>query len=127
MHSPTAQAPEKNTGAEYDSLGLFSEEIYNKLGLKGTDEDDTILDAVLIDSRDFSPTEYLRRVHGQTSFENLKKGMIYLSEIISQEETLLKDILKSNFDRFVNAKGTIDSKPIVFVKPFHECFIHRCL
>lgn len=108
---------EENTSAEYDSLGIFKEEIYGKLGLKGTDEDDAVLDAVLIDSPDFSPTEYLRRVHGQTSFQNLKNGMVHLRELIAQEEALLKDILKSNFDRFVNAKGTIDStdNPFAFL------------
>ena len=96
-------------GAEFDSLGIFSEEIYAKLGLKGTDEDDAILDAVLIDSEDFSPIQYLRRVHPRTSFEQLKKGILHLQEVIHLEETILKDILKSNFDRFVNAKSTIDS------------------
>jgi hypothetical protein len=110
MQSPTECSADSGHPPESDCLGIYNEELYKLLNLKGTDDDDMILDAILIDSSTFSPSDYLCRVHQKTTFEQLKNGLVHLQEVIHQEETLLKDILKSNFDRFVNAKGTIDSK-----------------
>lgn len=112
---------------EIDSLGLLEGNIFEKLCLKGEEEDDAILDAVLIDSPHFCPMTYLKLIHKEASYDDLKLGLGRLKEKIVLEELSLKSVLKGNFDRFVNAKSTVDSKEDAYKLSFFlTCFLSWC-
>lgn len=59
-------------------------------------------------SKNFSPSAFLRDVHGNTPSPALEQGLNSLSQSIAQKSGSLKDLVENNFDRFVAAKGTIE-------------------
>ena len=63
----------------------------------------------LLSSTTFNPALYLSRVHGNSSTDDLYRGLDFLSRSIDQKSASLKVLVESNFERFVRAKSTIDS------------------
>lgn len=56
----------------------------------------------------FHPQEFLKVVHCETSFEQLSKGLQHLSNSMDEKSELLRNLVKQNFDIFVNAKNSVD-------------------
>jgi len=73
-----------------------------------TDDHMHIGSRYLVSSKHFSPAAFLRDVHATTPSPMLQQGLSYLSQSIAQKSGSLKDLVESNFDRFVAAKGTIE-------------------
>jgi exocyst complex component 2 len=62
-----------------------------------------------VSSKHFSPAAFLRDVHASTPSPTLQQGLNYLSQSIAQKSGSLKELVETNFDRFVAAKATIEN------------------
>jgi hypothetical protein len=58
---------------------------------------------------EFDPVIFLREFHGETKREDLVAGRSHLQQHLSRGHSLLKALVKHNFDRFINCQNTIDS------------------
>lgn len=65
--------------------------------------------SILLSSSNFDARLCLRLVHQFTSYEDLIKAGEFLNLGIEARKTVLKLLVRENFDRFVNAKNSIDS------------------
>lgn len=65
--------------------------------------------SILLSSSNFDARLCLRLVHQYTSYEDLIRAGEYLQKAITARKTVLKLLVRENFDRFVNAKNSIDS------------------
>ncbi|KAJ1765850.1 Exocyst complex component S5 [Coemansia sp. RSA 2523] len=61
-----------------------------------------------ISSHNFSPTEFMQTVHGDTPYGELVQGARLLRESVTQGTEALKILVHNNFDRFVDARIKID-------------------
>ena len=68
----------------------------------------TFSPVILLSSTNFDPQLFLRQVHQFTSYEELSQAADYLARSLALREDTLKTLVKQNFDRFVNAKNSID-------------------
>ncbi|KAH7359824.1 exocyst complex component Sec5-domain-containing protein [Pyrenochaeta sp. MPI-SDFR-AT-0127] len=62
----------------------------------------------LLSSTTFSPSLFLSQVHSDASTDSLLAGLDFLSRSIEKKSASLKNLVESNFERFVGAKATID-------------------
>ncbi|KAL7266939.1 Exocyst complex component S5 [Rhizina undulata] len=94
---------------EPDPLGSTDSvvRVLKKRGLP-VDENSRLRNRYLISSKTFSPPAFLRDVHANTTSPQLEQGLSHLSSSIAQKSGSLKQLVESNFDRFVAAKGTIE-------------------
>jgi len=65
--------------------------------------------SLLLSSPNFDARLYLRLVHQYTSFDELVSAQDHLRDSLKLRQETLKSLVKQNFDRFVNAKNSIDS------------------
>ncbi|CAG8604734.1 2351_t:CDS:10 [Ambispora gerdemannii] len=63
----------------------------------------------LVGTKSFNPKLFLRKVHQDTSFNELLTGANQLRNTLDQKSEALKNLVQDNFDRFVSAKNTIDT------------------
>ncbi|CAG8621305.1 2618_t:CDS:10, partial [Ambispora leptoticha] len=63
----------------------------------------------LVGTKSFNPKLFLRKVHQDTSFNDLLIGANQLRNTLDQKSEALKNLVQDNFDRFVSAKNTIDT------------------
>ena len=66
------------------------------------------LPSILLSSPHFNAVSFLTQVHAETSFAALLRGYETLQASVSQRSDTLKELVKQNFDRFVNAKNAIE-------------------
>ncbi|GAX79929.1 hypothetical protein CEUSTIGMA_g7369.t1 [Chlamydomonas eustigma] len=59
-------------------------------------------------SDSFDPELYLATFHVESTLSQLRKGMRHLDNELSERTGQLKQLIKSNFERFISCKGTID-------------------
>jgi hypothetical protein len=69
----------------------------------------TTTPSLLLSSPNFDARLYLRLVHQSTSYEDLVSAQGHLEKALSLRREMLKSLVKQNFDRFVNAKNSIDT------------------
>jgi hypothetical protein len=62
----------------------------------------------MISKEEFNPRHFLRSVHKTTTLSELEKGILSLKSSVEKRQVVLKELVKSNFDRFINAKNVID-------------------
>ncbi|PVU92929.1 hypothetical protein BB561_003534 [Smittium simulii] len=124
---PALQQDQKNTEPQLDAVPsksfryapVFKD--YDPLGLKPSildsvfDPNASLGNAVLsnqgtyfVSHKQFSPKQFLTRVHGKTSFQELCKGASGLKKSMAQRSEALKVLVQNNFDSFVDAKNKID-------------------
>lgn len=65
--------------------------------------------SILLSSVNFDARLCLRLVHQFTAYEDLVKANETLNENLQTRKNVLKLLVRENFDRFVNAKNSIDS------------------
>jgi exocyst complex component 2 len=63
----------------------------------------------MLSSTTFAPEAFLATTHDQDTASDLLAGANYLAKSIDQQSAPLKNLVESNFERFVRAKATIDS------------------
>lgn len=73
------------------------------------DEDSRVRNKFLLSSTTFSPAYFLSQTHPNASTDDLVQGLNYLTNSIDQKSASLKELVESNFERFVRAKATIDN------------------
>jgi exocyst complex component 2 len=73
------------------------------------DDDSRVRNKFLLSSTTFSPAYFLSQTHPNASTEDLVQGLKYLTNSIDQKSASLKELVESNFERFVRAKATIDN------------------
>lgn len=95
---------------ESDALGIQGS-VVNGLRSKGLNVDGNIRERnqFLLSSTTFIPGAYLSKVHDSASTDDLYQGLRYLSQSIDQKSASLRDLVESNFERFVRAKSVIDN------------------
>jgi exocyst complex component 2 len=71
-----------------------------------------------LSSPSFDPRVYLVEVHGDSTAAELETGTLRLQGMVDKRTETLKALVKENFDRFVNAKDTVDGT-------FFSCFCSR--
>lgn len=64
--------------------------------------------SIIITQTSFDARAFLREVHGDTPYSELLKGRSNLQRACQQRNTSLKNLVKQNFDRFVNAKNATE-------------------
>lgn len=64
--------------------------------------------SLLLSSSNFDARLYLRLVHQYTSYNELSQAQAHLHQALELRRETLKSLVKQNFDRFVNAKNSID-------------------
>ena len=52
--------------------------------------------------------EYLGSIHGDVSFDDLKKGSLFLNANLQQNTLQLKQFVQQNIQRYVTCKDTVD-------------------
>lgn len=70
---------------------------------------DSIPPSILLSSPNFDARLCLRLVHQYTSYEDLIRACEQLEAGIEARRGVLKLLVRENFDRFVNAKNSIDA------------------
>ena len=95
---------------EADPLGGIST-VIQSLKQRGLpiDEDVRLRNKFLLSSTTFSPAYFLSQTHPNATTEDLVQGLRYLTNSIDQKSASLKELVESNFERFVRAKATIDN------------------
>ncbi|KAK0840253.1 Exocyst complex component S5 [Friedmanniomyces endolithicus] len=73
------------------------------------EEDLALRNRFMLTSTSFSPALFLSHVHRDASTEDLLRGLDFLSRSIEQKSASLKVLVKSNFEKFVRAKATMDN------------------
>ena len=66
-------------------------------------------DQFLLASPTFSPPLFLSQLHSNESTQALLHGLDFLSRSIDQKTAALKQLVESNFERFIKAKAVIDA------------------
>lgn len=64
--------------------------------------------SIIITEDNFDARAFLREVHGETSYPELLRGQRNLLAATEQRNLSLKNLVKQNFDRFVNAKNATE-------------------
>ncbi|BFZ60508.1 Exocyst complex component S5 [Saitoella coloradoensis] len=92
-----------------DPLGMV-DSVSNALRRKGVqiDTDPKVRAQFMITSKTFQPRTFLRDVHANASYSELRTGQDWLQHSIEQRRDDVKELVGQNFDRFVTAKSTID-------------------
>lgn len=95
---------------EADPLGGINS-VIQSLKQRGLpiDEDVRLRNKFLLSSTTFSPAYFLSQTHPNASTDDLVQGLRYLTNSIDQKSASLKELVESNFERFVRAKATIDN------------------
>ena len=95
---------------EPDALGIQAS-VVNELRSKGINVDGNVRERnqFLLSSTTFIPGAYLSQIHDGASTDDLYMGLRYLSQSIDQKSASLRDLVESNFERFVRAKSVIDN------------------
>ncbi|KAI5814277.1 exocyst complex component Sec5-domain-containing protein [Pyronema omphalodes] len=95
---------------ESDPLGT-TDSVVRVLRQRGLPVEDNVRlrSRYLVSSKHFSPAAFLRDVHASTPSPTLQQGLNYLSQSIAQKSGSLKELVETNFDRFVAAKATIEN------------------
>ena len=94
---------------EPDPLGM-APSVASELRRRGLPvESDALRNRFMLSSTSFSPQLFLSQVHQDASTEDLLCGLEFLSRSIEQKSASLKVLVESNFERFVEAKATIDN------------------
>lgn len=70
---------------------------------------DSATPSILLSSPNFDARLCLRLVHQYTSYADLVRAIDHLNESVQTRKNVLKFLVRENFDRFVNAKNSIDS------------------
>lgn len=65
--------------------------------------------SILLNSPNFDARLCLRLVHQYTSYEDLIRAVEHLKMSFESRKSVLKLLVRENFDRFVNAKNSIDA------------------
>ena len=63
----------------------------------------------MLSSTTFAPETFLATTHDQDTADDLISGANFLARSIDQQSAPLKNLVESNFERFVRAKATIDN------------------
>lgn len=63
----------------------------------------------LLSSTNFTPSLFLSQVHANADSKNLVAGLDVLTRSIDEKSASLKELVETNFERFVKAKATIDN------------------
>ena len=100
------------------AMNILSEDTKDPLGLKGdlsghlvlcgSDTDEYLFDSIMISSPTFQPAVLLKTIHKNTNFHDLEYGMENLQESLEGKLDGMKNFIRQNFERFVNAKISID-------------------
>ncbi|EXJ63963.1 hypothetical protein A1O7_00298 [Cladophialophora yegresii CBS 114405] len=95
---------------EPDPLGAPGTVLSN-LRQKGlpVDADTRLKNKFMLSSTTFAPEAFLATTHDQDTASDLVAGSNYLAKSIDQQSAPLKNLVESNFERFVRAKATIDN------------------
>jgi exocyst complex component 2 len=64
--------------------------------------------SIIITQSSFDARAFLTQVHADTSYEDLHRGRQNLMKASQQRNESLKNLVKQNFDRFVNAKNSTE-------------------
>lgn len=94
---------------ETDALGsgqLVSKILYDRGIIK---TDDGAPPKYCLDSKSFDARAYIRNVHRKATQNDLLRGQQYLESNVELKASSLKDLVESNFDRFVSSKRVIDN------------------
>lgn len=75
----------------------------------------SIDESLKITSKNFDSSLFLRTVHANTSYADLERGMRHLESSINERTDTLRAMVKNDFDRFVNAKSSIDGRSLLDV------------
>lgn len=67
------------------------------------------INSIVITQANFDPRGFLKEVHFETSFNDLLRGRQNLERASLQRNESLKNLVKQNFDRFVNAKNSTEA------------------
>ncbi|KAG9296285.1 hypothetical protein G9A89_014877 [Geosiphon pyriformis] len=118
-------APNQNNGTSVDSARgdeRWSLDDTDPLGLKKSvfadyakhnalDTYESLIERTqfLVGTKTFNPKLFLRKVHHDTSFNDMLNGADRLRSTLDQKSEALKNLVQDNFDRFVSAKNTIDT------------------
>ena len=74
-----------------------------------------------IDSSDFDAAAFLAVVHADTSFEAMRAGYRNLKQVVVARKEALRELVKQNFDRYIDAKNTVKRKQGNFCLNFGQC------
>ncbi|KAJ3041591.1 hypothetical protein HDV00_009068 [Rhizophlyctis rosea] len=92
-----------------DPLGI-KESIYGRKNRRmNLTADSSQISHLLITSKNFNPTQFLREVHRTTSYRDFELGAERLQAAIDDRMDVIRNLVKTHFAKFVNAKSTIDS------------------
>ncbi|KAF0492794.1 exocyst complex component Sec5-domain-containing protein [Gigaspora margarita] len=97
-----------------DPLGLKKSVLWQDLSSSKRSTQD-VLDEMqeksqlLVSAKSFNPKYFLRKVHKDTSYNDLLSGAELLRYTLDQKSEALRNLVQDNFDRFVSAKNTIDT------------------
>lgn len=103
--APDIAALPETVPGDADPLGLkgeYSKDIGSRRLSVSRDQ------AILLSSPSFSPREFFAKVHAETDYSSVQRGIANLESAINGSADALKDLVKANFDKFVSAKNTID-------------------
>lgn len=94
---------------EPDPLGSTTS-IISVLRSRGVDISDfSKRNKYFISSTSFSPRIFLRDMHPDATYDNLVNALNYLETTISERSEALKYLVEHDYDRFVQAKSSLDS------------------
>ncbi|KAL1921037.1 uncharacterized protein VTP21DRAFT_11672 [Calcarisporiella thermophila] len=65
--------------------------------------------SIIMNNKAFDPRKYVAEMHKDTSYNDLVAELERMRTSIDQRAEALKSLVHSNFDRFVNAKNTLDN------------------
>ena len=95
---------------EPDPLGASST-VVSSLSTRSlpVEADARLRNKYMLSSTTFAPETFLATTHDQDTTEDLTAGAQYLAKSIEQQSAPLKNLVETNFERFVRAKATIDN------------------
>lgn len=94
---------------EPDPLGSTTS-VVSVLKARGIDvSDPSKRNRYLISSTSFAPRLFLRDVHPDATYDNLVNSLSYLESTISERSEALRYLVEHDYDRFVQAKSSLDS------------------
>ncbi|PJF18349.1 Exocyst complex component sec5 [Paramicrosporidium saccamoebae] len=64
--------------------------------------------SIVVTNANFDPRSFLKEIHGDTDFDSLVRGRHNLESASYQRNESLKNLVKQNFERFVNAKNSTE-------------------
>eukprot|EP00158_Paraphelidium_tribonemae_P009698 Partr_v1_DN28932_c1_g1_i6_m24812 putative Exocyst complex component len=116
-----AQSPSVDKPAPIDGHNYYDDNSVDPLGIKESLGSKHMLssnpkgfqkrakNSILLTSRDFDAKKFLVETHRNTPYADLHSGYNNLVNLVDKRNATLKMLVKSNFDRFVGAKATVDS------------------